>query len=245
MPRTTRRCRRRPGGRPASDSSSRSGRSASGTLTEYRIRPVANSTTLGTPMPTARESGPRTASMASTSWSSSASASEVSVLTTCGSPGSPRSTAAAATLVPPTSTPMNWPASTPARSYPLAVPGQLVGSWDGRLGAGGLARRRAVGGARVTLARVELAVGRSQQFLRIRPESPRRCPRMPIPRAGRCHHGSDARCAAPRARPRRRGSPGSRTANSSPPSRNAMSVPRISPRRCPTTESTRSPAACP
>src|SRR3712207_5486985 len=107
------------------------------------MRPVANSTTLGTPMPTARASGVRTASTAATSWSSSSSDKDVSVGTTCGSPGSPSSISAAATFVPPTSTPMNCPFT--GRTLPR------------RLGAG------------VALARVELAVGRGQQLLGVRP----------------------------------------------------------------------------
>src|SRR4051794_10559723 len=83
----------------------RSGTFSSGMLTEDRAIPLAQSTTLGMPMPTA--SAGSCSSMASVSCSTSASADSSSVGRTRASPSVPSSSAATATFVPPTSTPIN------------------------------------------------------------------------------------------------------------------------------------------
>ena len=66
-----RRCRRRPGSPSRSRRMWRSGTFSSGMLTDERAMPLAKSTTLGTPMPTA--SAGSCSSIASASWSTSAS----------------------------------------------------------------------------------------------------------------------------------------------------------------------------
>src|SRR3954452_6140611 len=90
-------------------SNARSGRSWSGMLTLWAIRPVSNSMIDGNPTPTATACSSRRSSISPSSWATSASASETSVLTRSRVVSLPSWSVADAILVPPTSRPMNWP----------------------------------------------------------------------------------------------------------------------------------------
>ena len=78
-------------------------------LTLWAMRPVANSMIEGSPTPAATVSSVRRWPISSTSWATSASASDTSVLISSRVVSLPSWSVADAILVPPTSSPMNWP----------------------------------------------------------------------------------------------------------------------------------------
>ncbi len=73
------------------------------------IRPVSNSMIEGNPTPAATVSSLRRLPISSTSWATSASESDTSVLISSCVVSLPSCSVAEAILVPPTSRPMNWP----------------------------------------------------------------------------------------------------------------------------------------
>src|SRR4051812_16903516 len=111
-----------------SESTSRRGTSASGMFTLERTRPVSHSITEGTPRPTAAiPSSPAARLTAATIWSRSLSVSPRSVGSTWASPRRPPSSAAAETLVPPTSTPITRSSPTAGiLSLPLRIARDLL-----------------------------------------------------------------------------------------------------------------------
>src|SRR3954449_4292627 len=105
----------------------RSGTPSSGMFTECRAVPEANSTTEGTPRPTA--SAVPAARMAPTSCSTSACVEDVSVWWSSGGPSVPPSSDATEIFVPPTSTPMTrrtWLTGDDHSLRPVAAPGLAV-----------------------------------------------------------------------------------------------------------------------
>src|SRR3954447_12172760 len=105
----------------------RSGTPSTGMFTECRAVPEANSTTEGTPRPTA--SAVPAARMAPTSCSTSACVEDVSVWWSSGGPSVPPSSDATEIFVPPTSTPMTrrtWLTGDDHSLRPVAAPGLAV-----------------------------------------------------------------------------------------------------------------------
>src|SRR4051812_33948735 len=115
-------------GRPRrSRRTSRSGTSSSGMFTLERTRPFSQSTTDGTPSPTAATSSSPAASwIMRTSCSSRSSGESSCVGSMCGSPSSPSERTATETLVPPTSTPIRRSPTAGILSRPLPISGDRL-----------------------------------------------------------------------------------------------------------------------